>query len=224
MRIEVHPESELGALLAARVAADLRAAIAANGRASIAVPGGTTPAPFLSALAGENLDWRQVTVTVTDERQVPPDSPRSNQRLVAEHLLLARAAGAVFVPLFAPGLTVDALEAKVAASVVPLSVVVLGMGTDMHTASLFPGTPGLAELLDSDGARLVGALEPPGADEPRITLSLRALSTAAHTYLLINGADKRAALDRALSADHHLSAPVRAVLDAARRPVIFTTH
>ncbi len=215
MKVETHAADDLGPALARRVAEDLRAALSERGRASIAVPGGTTPAPFLSALATEAIDWSKVSVTLTDERQVPVGHPRSNQSLVSRYLLQGGASEAVFVPLLG-----DGSETAVAA-LLPLDICVLGMGADMHTASLFPGTQGLAELLDLDGAHCIASVSPPGAEEPRITLTAHALGSARHTYLLIKGADKHAALERALVEDDRTAAPIRAILDAAKAPVVF---
>lgn len=211
MRIEEFAREEQGPALARRVAEDLRAALAAEGRAGLAVPGGTTPAPFLEALAREGLDWSRVRVTLTDERRVPVDHPRSNERLLRAHLLTGAAGAASFVPL----------DAARIGGAMPLTVCVLGMGDDMHTASLFPGTPGLAALLDPEGEALVASVAPPGADEPRVTLTVRALAGAAHVYLLIKGTEKRAALERAMATDDPAEAPIRAVLDAGRDPVVF---
>jgi len=213
--------ADLGPALAARVAGDLRAAIASGRRASIAVPGGSTPAPFLAALAGEALDWSRVTVTLTDERCVPVDDPRSNQGLVRRHLLQGAAGQARFVPLHGADLSVTDAEQAFREKLLPLHVCVLGMGDDMHTASLFPGTPGLDRVLDPACAQLVARVSPPGAQEERVTLTARALLSAAHTYLLIRGAAKRRALDQAMQTTDRLSAPIRVIVDAARAPRVF---
>lgn len=221
MKIETFTQAKLGAALAARVADDLRDAIASNGRASLAVPGGTTPGPFLSALSEAALDWAKVVVTLTDERQVPADHPRSNQALVSQSLLQNAARAATFFPLYSESQSTAEIDGVVQNDVLPLDVCVLGMGDDLHTASLFPGTPGLVELLDANANECVSAVTPPGADEPRVTLTVKALSSAAHTYVLIKGTDKRAALDRALQTDDVLAAPIRAILDTEPSPVIF---
>lgn len=214
-------QADVGPALAAHVATDLRLAISEGRRASLAVPGGTTPAPFLTALAEQALDWSQVTVTLTDERCVPFDDPRSNHRLVHRHLLRGRAAQARFVPLHAPGRTIAEIEQSLIQAVLPLHVCVLGMGDDMHAASLFPDTPGLASLLHLTTGSHVSHVTPPGAAEARVTLTAKALASSAHTYLLIRGPSKRDALARAMRTADPLAAPIRVILDAARTPRVF---
>lgn len=218
------PAEELGRALAERVAGDLRAALTSRGRARLAVPGGTTPGPFLTALGTADLDWERVAVTLTDERWVPTGDPRSNQRLVAETLFRGRAAAAEFVPLYGataePADSLSAIATALSQIALPLDVAVLGMGGDMHTASLFPGALGLAAALKGD-APPVAAITAPGAAEPRITLTAPVLSGAGKRYLLIRGAEKRAALDRALTAQGPEEAPVRVVLDAPGGATIF---
>ena len=201
--------------LADRVAEDLRAALGRKGRASLAVPGGTTPAPFLGDLAKRELDWERVRVTLTDERWVPPDHERSNARLLRTTLLTGRAAAAEFLPLYLEASEPEQVLARVAEAleaVWPLDVCVLGMGTDGHTASLFPGADRLDEGLDPEGAATVLAMRAPGAPEPRVTLAAPVLNGAARIYLLITGDDKRAVLDRALEDGPVREMPVRAVL------------
>jgi len=221
MKIETYAKVDLGSALATRVADDLRTAIETKDRASLAVPGGNTPGPFLSALANEKFDWKKITVTLTDERCVPADHARSNQRLISETLIQGPAAAARFVPLYSGTDNLTDAEAALDEQVLPLDVCVLGMGDDMHTASLFPGTPGLNDLLDPNGPRFVDFVEPPGADEPRISLTSKALATARHTYLLIIGANKRTALDRAMQTEDREAAPIRSILEAAESPIVF---
>ncbi len=203
--------------LAALVAGTLRAAIEARGQASLAVPGGTTPAPFLRALSGADLDWAHIRVMPTDERWVAADSPRSNARLLRETLLQGPAAAATLIPLAAPASAPeDALDglASAVAAALPLDVCVLGMGEDMHTASLFPGADRLNDALDPDCPSPILPIRAPAAPEPRITLTAPALLGAAHLHLLIKGRAKLRAFQRAERVGPVAEAPVRLILRA----------
>ncbi|MHB2267021.1 6-phosphogluconolactonase [Aliihoeflea sp. PC F10.4] len=208
----------LASTLAKKVADGLNAAIAQRGRATLAVSGGTTPARFFECLSAIELDWKNVIVTLADERFVPPSSDRSNEKLVRENLLVHKAAAASFVPLYSQG-ELDDVAAKAGeaiASLLPLDILVLGMGTDGHTASLFPDADDADMLLTQTPGPAVLPVHAPSAGEPRLTLSLDALSKARATYLHIEGAEKRAVLERATEG----KLPVAAVLDAANTPVV----
>ena len=134
--------------LADHVAELLRADIEATGRAALAVPGGTTPTSFFRALRGLAVAWDRVIVTLTDERWVPPTHDASNARLVQRELLRGPAAAARLVGLYRavphPKEALDEIEQALAALPERLTVAVLGMGTDAHTASLFPQAPELS--------------------------------------------------------------------------------
>ena len=192
--------------LAGDVAAALTARIAAKGSATLAVSGGTTPALFFHHLASQDIAWHKVVVTLVDERQVPETSPRSNAALVKASLLQDKAAMARFVPLF---------ENVTEAAALSLDVVVLGMGSDGHTASFFPGGDTLAQALDPATPKSIIAIAAPGSGEPRLTYTLPKLLAAATLCLHIEGAAKMQVLDQALAGDGVLEMPIRAVLAAA---------
>jgi 6-phosphogluconolactonase len=213
VRLIEYPDAEMMMIdLANRIAGELNSHLMRNDFASLAVPGGTTPGPVFDTLSAVDLDWARVQVMLTDERQVPEDSPRSNTRLLRERLLVDRAAKASLVPLYMdapdPAAALAEVDAAVEA-VLPLTVVLLGMGEDMHTASLFPGADGLAAALAPD-APAVMALRAPGAPEPRVTLTARVLNGAFSKHAVILGAAKRAALERAAELAPG-EAPIRAV-------------
>ena len=217
MRLVEYPDAELMMFqLADTLASELAAQLRTHERASFCVPGGTTPGPVFDVLSGVRLDWDRVTVFLNDERWVPESDPRSNGRLLRQRLLTGRAAAAEFIPFFAattgPEDAIDALTEAIEPHL-PISVLLLGMGADMHTASLFPGADRLAEALAPDAPVLV-PMRAEGAGEPRVTLSARVLADAMSIHLLITGAEKRAALDRAMRLTAE-EAPVRAVLDEA---------
>ncbi len=201
--------------IAEDVAELLAETIEAKGTATLAVPGGTTPAPFLRLLSQEDIEWENVRVMLTDERFVPETSERSNTRLLRETLLQGKAAAATLVPLYLEGDRPEEVLADLEAGVraaLPLDVCVLGMGADMHTASLFPGADRLAEALDTDAVLL--PMRAPDAPEPRITLTAPVLRAAAHIKVLITGPDKKTALEKALIEGPITEAPIRTILEA----------
>lgn len=199
---------EIGSILRDQLAAEL----ANSGSATLAVPGGTTPGPIFDVLSQADLDWAQVAVMLTDERWVPETSDRSNTRLIKSRLLTNKASAATYLPLFADGGTAEEKLPELSAVIapnLPISVCLLGMGADMHTASIFPEADKLSEALT--GTDILYPMRAPGAPEPRITLSADALKAAKNIHIVITGAEKRAALDKALTLDP-IDAPVAAVL------------
>lgn len=216
--IKEHPTKGAQAdSLAVLVANELRDAIDQRGKASLAVPGGTTPGPFLTALSHEDLDWSKVTVSLTDERQVPEHSDRSNFRLLKTTLLQNKAAVATAIHLHQDGADVDALID----AILPLDVCVLGMGEDGHTASLFPGGDRLAEALNPETDARILPILAPGAPEARLSLTGPVLAGARQLHLLICGDGKRQALAKALEDGPVEDAPVRLVLQQPHMLVHF---
>ncbi|MGH1577042.1 6-phosphogluconolactonase [Planktotalea sp.] len=212
-----YPDADMMMIdLANRIAGDLNAALHHEERVCLAVPGGTTPGPLFDDLCAADLPWDRVDVMLTDERWVPTQSARSNTKLIRERLLVNRAAAARHLPLFAPADTPEEvlpeLEAMIAPEL-PIAVLLLGMGTDMHTASIFPGADNLTAALDPHAPILV-PMRAPGAQEPRITISARVLDGALRKHIIIVGAEKREAFEKA----QHLNAkdaPIKAVLTGA---------
>lgn len=200
--------------LADVLASELSSMLDHEERASLAVPGGTTPGPVFDALSAVDLDWARVDVLLTDERWVPESSPRSNTALLRSRLLTGHAAKANLIPLYAdhpkPEDAMAALSEGIKA-ITPISVVLLGMGEDMHTASLFPGADHLDEALSRHAPPLL-PMRAPGADEPRVTLTAPILNGAMSKHLLILGEAKRVALEKAAAEKHSRLAPVKAVM------------
>ncbi|MGB5558339.1 MAG: 6-phosphogluconolactonase [Paracoccaceae bacterium] len=203
--------------LANKLAGQIAAAVRSNEEALFVVPGGGTPGPIFDTLCGVDLKWDRVRVMLSDERWVPETSDRSNTRLLRERLLVDRAAAATYLPLYADAETPEERLEELTAAItphLPITVLLLGMGTDMHTASLFPGADRLAEAM-ADNAPILVPMRAPGAPEPRVTLSAPVLAGAIHKHIVITGKDKRDALRTARNLGDPMQAPVAAVLGGA---------
>ncbi|UZD92031.1 6-phosphogluconolactonase [Cognatishimia activa] len=217
MKIETYADFEMMTInVAQQIAGDLNASLINRDRALLAVPGGTTPGPIFDDLCAADLDWSRVDIILTDERWVPGDHPRSNTKLLKERLLVNRAAEATLLPLYAPteepeeGLPelIPGIEARL-----PIAVAVMGMGADMHTASLFPDSAELQTALGPDAAALI-PVRPASQPEARITLAAHVLNGALHKHIVFRGKDKREALENARNLPAE-QAPIRAVMNGA---------
>jgi 6-phosphogluconolactonase len=200
MEFNEYPDRELMMMnLATRLAGELREVLRGQDRATFCVPGGNTPGPVYDTICGIDMDWTRISVVLNDERWVPESDTRSNTRLLKARLLRDYASRATLVPLYRADETPEeALEALTEGLTphLPISVLLLGMGDDMHTASLLPGGDHLTEAL-SDKAPPILPMRAPGYDEPRVTLTAPVLCDAMRTHVVITGAEKRAALERA---------------------------
>jgi len=217
MSLSEYADTEMLALgLANVLAGELRSALGHKDRVLFVVPGGTTPGPVFDALCDTDLDWERVDILLSDERWRPEVHIRSNTRLLRERLLTGRAAAARYLPLYAraerPEDVIDELEVNIQPAL-PIDVCLLGMGTDMHTAGLIPGAEGLDAALDDD-APILCPIRAPGDEEARVTLSARVLAGAINMHIVITGARKRRAVERARQMKP-TDAPVSCLLDAA---------
>lgn len=190
--------------------------LADRGRCAIALSGGRTPGPVYTALATGNsssrIDWSRVEVYFADERGVPPDDPESNYRLVRETLLTR-----VPVPVAqvhrvkGESRDLDAAAAGYARELPgALDVLVLGMGADGHTASLFPRSPAVLEH-----QRRAMVVEGPRPPRQRITITPPIIAAARHVVVLVTGREKAPAVARALEGD---AAPTDVPAVLARPP------
>ncbi|MFD2642888.1 6-phosphogluconolactonase [Pseudomonas japonica] len=212
---ELTTAQQLARRLATDVAQRLRAAIAAKAGAVLVVSGGRSPVAFFQALSEEALDWSKVTVSLADERWVPVAHADSNEGLIRRYLLQGNAAKARFFGLYRNAATLDAaaLAADQAlAELPPIDVLVLGMGDDGHTASLFPGSPELGEGLRPDAERRCLPMLAPSVPHQRLSLTRRVLATAGFTALSVQGSGKLATLRAALAGDDLAQMPIRAFL------------
>lgn len=194
------------------VTSALRGKLQQGLRPRLLVSGGGTPAPVFRSLAGASLDWSGVDIGLVDDRWLPPTDPGSNARLVRENLLFDQARDAHFEPLVPPGCSIDEAVEMANRQARSPDVVLLGMGDDGHTASLFPGMRGLDDALASPNAYVaVDASGCPGAGQwaQRISLTPAGLAPAATRLLLLRGDGKRALLERIVEGTDPHVYPVR---------------
>jgi 6-phosphogluconolactonase len=202
--------------LADKIANELVEALHHAPRATLVVPGGTTPGPIFDDLCAVDLGWDRVAVMLSDERWVPTDHPRSNAALLRKRLLVGPAEAANFIPFYDGSPSAEAMIAAQEPDIrakLPISVALLGMGDDMHTASLFPRGDNLRLALDLHAPTLI-PMRVDGVPEQRISLSAPVLRDALRLHIVITGDDKKAALERAQTLPAE-EAPVRAILDKA---------
>lgn len=214
MKFNEYPDRDMLAIeVANEIAGDLKTHLLHHDGASFAVAGGSTPGQIFDGLCAADIDWDRVQVMATDERWVPAESERSNARMIAARLLQNRAAAARFIPFYVPGREPEAVLADLESLVepqLPISVLLLGMGEDMHTASLFAGAEGIEAALDGEAPALA-VLRPDSQPEARVSLTARVLDAAIAKHLVIFGDAKRQALERAMGMPPE-SAPIQAVL------------
>ncbi|NQD92706.1 6-phosphogluconolactonase [Pseudomonas sp. CrR25] len=206
---------QLAETLAVAVAAALREAVDCRGSATLVVSGGRSPITFFERLAQHELPWSQVVVSLADERWVPVNHATSNEALVRRHLLRDAAAAARFIGLYQVAASHEqaALKAEQAlAELPPIDVLVLGMGDDGHTASLFPHSPNLDQALQPDCPRRCLPLLAPSEPRQRLSMTLPLLASARLPLLAIQGQAKLATLGAALAAGEVASMPIRALL------------
>lgn len=214
MKFNEYPDQDMLAIeVANEIAGDLKTYLLHHDTASFAVAGGTTPGLIFDDLCAADIDWSRVRVMATDERWVPADSARSNAAMIRARLLQDRAAAAQFLPFHVPERAPEDVLAELESLVVPqlpLSVLLLGMGEDMHTASLFPGADGIAAALAAEAPALA-VMRPDSQPEARVSLTARVLDAAIAKHLVIFGDAKRKALEQAMALPPE-DAPVQAVL------------
>ncbi|RKF17050.1 6-phosphogluconolactonase [Roseovarius spongiae] len=215
MNITEYADAEMMSIaLVGRIASDLRTALSNRDRALLVVPGGETPGPIFDDLCGARVEWDRVDVLLSDERWRPEAHIRSNTRLVRERLLVDGAAAANYLPMYARTETPEEAVDELAAAIepcLPISVMLLGMGEDMHTASLFRGADNFERALDRDAPILL-PMRLDGEPEPRVTLAAHVLDGAMRKHLVITGDAKRKALEKARTMSPY-DAPVAAVMD-----------
>jgi 6-phosphogluconolactonase len=201
----------LAIVTARRLDALARQAIMRQGHFSLALSGGSTPRDLYRSLATapvvNRIDWKRVHLFWGDERCVPPDHADSNFAMVQDALLsqvpvpsgnIHRIRGEID-PHAAADAYEDDLRQFFPAAAPRFDLILLGMGSDGHTASLFPASPAVVHTLDASSQRWVVANTSDGAAPWRVTLTPLAINAAAQVIFLVAGRDKAATLNQVLN-------------------------
>ncbi|ULJ69539.1 6-phosphogluconolactonase [Wielerella bovis] len=192
--------------LAQQVAQNLRDVLAKQERATLAISGGKSPIAFFQALNQMDLAWERVNITLVDERVVPTHHADSNTGLVRQYLLQNQAQKAKWLPVIADDATEGSLKNTAQAVEFALQhytqpdVLILGMGGDGHTASIFPQAPQFADAIRADYPQPLLHTTPITAPHERISMTLAAIEATPFVYLAIAGAEKRAVYEQAVQA------------------------
>ena len=192
---------------------------------NIAVAGGTTPKLFFQALLTQNICWQNIALTPTDERFVAADDERSNSLMLKNAFADNKDACASIVAWHSETAQNNIDETAVALSqqmqkMLPLDICVLGMGADMHIASLFPNGDNLKSALASDSEAIIMPMNKATLSEPRLTFTANILNQAKYLHLLIKGLDKKQAFMNAQTIESALDAPVKIICNHPN----FTIH
>lgn len=206
------PEQQAEAV-ARRILVLLGEAVEQRGQASLALSGGRGPERFLRRLEQADFDWEKVTITQVDERWVPAEHEQSNAGLIQRCMpqVLQRA---TWLPMYqGQSLQDDAQYCHaMLAKLIPLDVVVLGMGSDGHTASLFPHMPRLGDYLSEQNPELCIAVPEEGERLPRLSMTAAVINRARSKMLVVSGEDKYQQLAGALTMRNPLALPIAAFL------------
>lgn len=228
MKIRISPDADaLSQHVADGIAAAITRSVSARGRCSVALSGGSTPRPIYRLLAanyGESVPWDRVDVFWGDERFVPAGDPRSNFGAARADLLRhvpipSRSIHPIPTEFPTAQDAAEAYERTIRSyfedRLPAFDLMLLGLGEDGHTASLFPHSPA---LLEQDRAAV--ATENPADGSRRITLTLAVLTRSHHTFLVVSGSNKAQALARALVPETRIDDCPAAALQHARGDVI----
>ena len=214
---------ELIELLSKSIAGKIKKAIHNKGKATLIVSGGSTPIPLFKRLSEMLLGWEHVTVGLCDERWIPASHEESNENMVKRYLLQGEAAKAKFIGMYVEDTDIEDAETfcetKIQNALFPIDVIILGMGNDAHTASLFPENDKLEEAYDLDSDKLCIAIKPTTAPFDRMSLTLGAILSANSIYVHFEGEEKIAVYKKALGGSDTYKMPIRAVLNQEKKDI-----
>lgn len=217
---EFEKTQDLDIALSDTIAQQLQDAINRKGFASLIVSGGRTPLSLFECLSLKDIEWDKVWVSLADERWVEPSHSDSNSTLVLQHLRQNKAKGLQFFEFYQKGEQQEVLanlEQRIPQKKIPFDAVILGMGLDGHTASWFPCSDDLENVLSSSNC--LEWVQPKSAPHLRMTFTPKALLNSKQIYLHLVGDKKREVYECALKSDRNMEMPIRVALHQNVVPV-----
>ena len=212
---------ELQVALEEKLLSTLSKAVVDRGHAVMAVPGGSTPVHLFKSLAKKDFNWKDITITLTDERWVDKTHPDSNENRLRSHFI--DHINATFIPLKNDAATAregqQVTEQMLERVNFPMDICLLGMGEDGHIASLFPEAPELGKAIDIHSKQRCIAMTPPNMPQERISLTLNTLINTRQIILLIQGDKKRKVYLKAKESTDHIIPPVGHILHQSHAPI-----
>ncbi len=195
--------SDLAVTLAEKITSHLTERLKEQQQVSLVVSGGNTPKILYEKLSTMELDWSRVVITLTDERWVAVDDHNSNEWLIKNSLLINKAQAAQWISLktddATPEQAIQTIDARLEKIPKPYDIIILGMGLDGHTASLFPCAENITQALDLNYPHACIAMHPRNAPFARMSLSLNELKKSRCSILLLQGKEKWAIYQKALT-------------------------
>lgn len=215
-------KEELVKKLSFEISNRLQESIALNNKASLLVSGGNTPKLLFKNLSKMEIPWEKVTIALVDERWIEVENKDSNELLVKSYLMQNFASKAKFISMFIPNIKAcDAQELcnKNYETITPFDVIVLGMGTDAHTASLFPNNEKLEKAYDLENKSKVISIKPKTAPYERMSLTLKSILSAKSIFLHIEGEEKLKVYKKALIEENRYEMPISSVLNQKEKKI-----
>ncbi len=208
MKSRTEIEEELAVVIASALEVNIRK----DGHASLLVSGGSTPKGLFQRLSKIHINWDKVKIIPVDERWVGETHPDQNGKMIRENLLQGEAAKAEFISLVCDendaSKNLKEVQKLIASIPQPFTAVVLGLGTDGHTASLFPDSEELDTGMDLNLKENILISNPKNAPHKRITFSRKALLNTKKLFLHCYGNEKQEVLTKAKKNNNYYPYPI----------------
>ena len=214
--------AQLETRLVERIGQILRDEIEKNGKASLLVSGGSTPKRLFGKLSKLSIQWENVTISLVDDRFLADNHPDQNGTMLKELLLQQAASKASFIPLIS-GNDLDSSLKEASAAIkniaLPYTIIILGVGEDGHTASIFPDSEEMKHAISADTTETLMVTNSRSLPYSRITFTLNALVNSRYIFVHCYGMKKARIIDGARQQIGAMPYPIAAFLNQTKTPI-----